>query len=63
MADRKQHVVVDGVNSSSISILSGVPQASVLGSYLFLLYVNDLPDVVELPTKVAMYADDAMLTC
>ena len=37
-------------------VLSGVPQGSVLGPLLFLLYVNDLPDVVKCSIK--MFADD-----
>ena len=59
LKDRKQLVVLDGEKSPWLSITSGVPQGSVIGPILFLLYINDLPDVVQ--SVVKLFADDAKL--
>ena len=56
LSDRKIRVVLDGETSNSYSINAGVPQGSVLGPTLFLIFINDLPD--DILSKLAIYADD-----
>ena len=53
---RRQRVIVDGEISNWKSVLSGVPQGSVLGPKLFLIYINDLED--DISSKVFKFADD-----
>ncbi len=52
-----QQTKVDNAFSECNSISHGVPQGSILGPLLFLIYINDLCDVVEL-CGTSMYADD-----
>ena len=59
LADRKQVVVVEGENSDSINVDSGVPQGSVLGPSLFLFYINDMPE--GLRSRVRLFADDTIV--
>ena len=55
--NRKQYVHFDGVNSSLLKILCGVPQGSILGPKLFILYINDICNVSKI-LKFILFADD-----
>ena len=59
LTNRTQKVVVDGKKSGSKPVTSGVPQGSVLGPILFVIYINDLPDVIQCFIK--LFADDSKL--
>jgi hypothetical protein len=55
----KQRVVLDGEASSEVHVDSGVPQGTVLGPLMFLLYVNDIGEGVN--SEVKLFADDCLL--
>ena len=57
LTDRKQQVVVQGHKSGSSSVISGVPQGSVLGPILFLIYISDIGEKVKSNLKI--YVDDS----
>lgn len=59
LADRQQQVLLNGVHSSNLSVDSGVPQGTVLGPTLFLIFINDLPEHVN--CNVRLFADDCLL--
>ena len=59
LIDRRQRVVVDGEVSNGKSVLSGVPQGSVLGPVLFLIHINDLDD--DIISEVSKFADNTKM--
>ena len=59
LTQRTMKVVVDGVTSETTTVVSGVPQGTVLGPILFLCHINDLPDSVV--SQVRLFADDCLL--
>ena len=60
LCNRKQFVSINGTNSYLLQILFGVPQGSILGPILFLIYINDLPKCTSLSSS--LFADDTKLT-
>ena len=61
LKDRSQSVMVEGEHSRKDPVLSGVPQGTVLGPLLFLLFVNDLPNCVSNGTRTRLFADDCLV--
>ena len=59
LKDRHKSVVVEGMTSGQVQVDSGVLHGSVLGPLLFLLHINDLPNVVT--SQVRLFADDCLL--
>ena len=59
LTKREQQVIVEGEFSSSVTVDSGVPQGTVLGPLLFVIHINDLPEVVS--SQVRLFADDCLL--
>ena len=58
LTNKRFRVVVDGKSSQEYLVNAGVPQGSIVGRTVFLLHINDLPDVI---CNIAIYADDTTL--
>ena len=62
LTHRTQSVVLNGASSQPLPVLSGVPQGSVLGPLLLLLYINDICDAgISNGSKLVLYVDDILL--
>ena len=59
LSDRTQTVVIENEKSDTVPVTSWVPEGSVLGPILFLIYINDLPDTTK--SKVRLFADDTAI--
>ena len=60
LANRKQYVIYNNKTSDNLDITCGVPQGSVLGPLLFIVYTNDLPDCIE-GAETILFADDTTI--
>ena len=59
LSRRTQRVVLEGEGSYTSNVTSGVPQGTVLGPLLFLVFINDMPNVVS--SNIRLFADDALV--
>ena len=59
LTGRKQRVTINGKLSAWAIVLSGIPQGSVLGPILFVIFINDLPDMIRSTVKI--FADDTKI--
>ena len=62
LMERKQCVVVNGYKSTEEPVISGVPQGSVLGPVLFVMFINDLEWVIAQNSTVRFFADDTRIS-
>ena len=61
LLNRSQRVIIDGASSDEVSVRSGVPQGTVLGPLMFLIYINDIGE--HITSNLRLFADDSLLYC
>ena len=61
LQNRYQRVVLENVFSDSLPVISGVPQGSILGPLLFVLFINDISTGISTGTNICLYADDTKI--
>lgn len=61
LTNRSQYATLNNIDSDCLSVLSGVPQGSVLGPTLFLIYVNDISSCAEPGVTLRLFADDCVI--
>ena len=59
LSNRKQRVIVDGVSSNVVPVTFGVPQGTVLGPLLFLIFINDMTESIT--SSVKLFSDDCLV--
>ena len=63
LSGRRHRVVLDYESSDFLPVTSGVPQGSILGPLLFLIFINDMPNVISKETLLPLFADDSKCFC
>ena len=61
LKNRTQRVVINGKQSNIVNVNSGVPQGSILGPLLFVVFINDMQSRISPFTNIALYADDTKI--
>ena len=61
LQNRKQQVVIGNATSTPCNVNSGVPQGSIVGPLLFVLFINDISENISPGTSIALYADDTKI--
>ena len=61
LKERLQRVVIDGTASERSPVTPGVPQGSLVGPLLFVMFINDLPDAIHEKTSTALYTYDTKM--
>ena len=59
--NRTQRVKINNCYSKWANVISGIPQGSILGPLLFIIYINELPDICDSGSQLFLYADDAKI--
>ena len=59
LTNRRQRVVINNISSNFLPVTSGVPQGSILGPLLFLIFINNMPNVISKDTSLPLFADDS----
>ena len=61
LMNRSQRVIVEGASSDEVSVRSGVPQGTVLGLLMFLIYIKDIEE--NITSRFRLFANDSLLYC
>ena len=59
LSNHRQRVVLNGIESDRADVLAGVPQGSILGPLLFLIYINDIENIIR--SSICLFADDTSI--